>query len=650
MKITGGSIMAAGFVLVAMMGLAAPASAAVPDIAPLAHAELGERTQARITAEGIEATLRVTPSHQCNMAMAWQDANAQPATSCDVAQLVVRDLSHPQSSAHTFVLSPYGQDSGYGYMKMALYRLDAASSVPQVMVSAYTGGAHCCEVSSLFGQMPDGTWRETPLGQNDGDGPPTIVDAAHDGTAEILGSDQSFLYTFASYAGSVAPVVLQRYHAGTLETVTRDPAYRPFLVRQLADMQKNWMKEDQPEPNGFLAYYVATMANIGEFGQGWRYMLAHADPTPDDTFGISACDIRQAEPRACTPAELKPVPFPQGLAFFLQKNGYITAAQAGAVPMVLLAGQDAAPVSGYRPDFSCVPPPEHNGVAVMLCHDSEAARHELLFDQVYYALRQQVGREGWKALRQQVIMDENAVNQGCGLPVPGPTDQSVPENGAACYGTAMDRLADAYRQQLKGAALEESRRPLDIHIALQQKLVELGYLPAGTVADGVYGEATRDAITAWQRATQRPETSGFLSDADAQALLPADPATSPAGGMPVAAAAPAPAQPAAVSPAGRPGLGLFGFGIGVVLLVGVFGAGLYFLPFGVACMRDSTGKGGILAVNVFFGWTLLGWVTALVMAVSFETRADHELRRQAMLRILSNGTAPDNGQQGSPGT
>ncbi|MDT8872601.1 hypothetical protein RAA17_19240 [Komagataeibacter rhaeticus] len=50
--------------------------------------------------------------------------------------------------------------------------------------------------------MPDGTWKETDLGQSDGDGTPTIVDAAHDGRAEIQEVDPAFLYTFASYAGS----------------------------------------------------------------------------------------------------------------------------------------------------------------------------------------------------------------------------------------------------------------------------------------------------------------------------------------------------------------------------------------------------------------------------------------------------------------
>ncbi|MDT8872599.1 peptidoglycan-binding domain-containing protein [Komagataeibacter rhaeticus] len=177
----------------------------------------------------------------------------------------------------------------------------------------------------------------------------------------------------------------------------------------------------------------------------------------------------------------------------------------------------------------------------------------------------------------------------------------------------MDRLTERYRQRLGGTALEEARRPLDTHIALQRRLVELGYLPAGTVADGVYGEATREAIATWQRTTHRPETDGFVSDADAQVLLPPAVMASagPAGNaQPAASAAPAPVAttPATTAPARRADLRLFGFGIGVILVMAVFGTCLYFLPFGIACLRDSTGKGVSLpSISSLAGRCWAGW-------------------------------------------
>jgi Superinfection immunity protein/Short C-terminal domain len=58
-------------------------------------------------------------------------------------------------------------------------------------------------------------------------------------------------------------------------------------------------------------------------------------------------------------------------------------------------------------------------------------------------------------------------------------------------------------------------------------------------------------------------------------------------------------------------------GAGALLLVIlVF---LYFIPTGVAFARGTSLRVGALVVNVFFGWTIIGWVIALVMAVTGST-------------------------------
>lgn len=605
-------------------GAAAQAASRHADVTPLAYAALQGQV-ATVTAHGVTASLTVGASRQCGAPMVWQPAEPQPAAQCKVARLIIKNTTGQAHQAASFLLSPYGVEAGMSHFEMALYQLDASSSVPQVMVAAYTGGAHCCEVASLFGQMPDGTWRETPLGQNDGDSLPTVVDAAHNGTAQIEQFDQSFLYTFASYAGSYAPLVLLRYQAATLDNVTRDALYRPYLAERLKGAQKDWVTSGRSEPNGFLAYYVATNANMGTFAPSWRYMMAHKDTPTDSMFGISECDLKPEGHKACTKAEQKALPYPQGLALFLVKTGYISAQQAQAA----LSGRtEEAPapsrVAGqYKPDFSCMPPPQQNGVAVMLCQNSDAARHELQFDQVYYALRKQVGPDGWKGLKQEVILDENAANESCGLPIPGQGDQSVPDGAAACYGAAMERLADKYRVRLKGipAAEEEAARSIDTHIALQQKLIDLGYLPAGTVADGVYGESTRTAIETWQRVTHRPEVTGFLSQADATALLPAvtqDQATPVEQPAPTAqgAALGMAAQQPAVSAASVVSGQRYIWNVLLVAVVGVLALALYMLPFAVACLRDAPKKGVILALTVLLGWTCVGWIGALLLALA----------------------------------
>jgi hypothetical protein len=41
---------------------------------------------------------------------------------------------------------------------------------------------------------------------------------------------------------------------------------------------------------------------------------------------------------------------------------------------------------------------------------------------------------------------------------------------------------------------------------------------------------------------------------------------------------------------------------------------LYFLPWAVAATRGRPNTGGVFLVNLLVGWTLIGWIAALVMA------------------------------------
>lgn len=49
-------------------------------------------------------------------------------------------------------------------------------------------------------------------------------------------------------------------------------------------------------------------------------------------------------------------------------------------------------------------------------------------------------------------------------------------------------------------------------------------------------------------------------------------------------------------------------------LVLVIAIGFYFLPTIVAVVRKVTNQGSVAVINLFFGWTLIGWVVALALA------------------------------------
>ncbi|WP_025828745.1 peptidoglycan-binding domain-containing protein [Acetobacter okinawensis] len=171
----------------------------------------------------------------------------------------------------------------------------------------------------------------------------------------------------------------------------------------------------------------------------------------------------------------------------------------------------------YLPDFSCTVDHSKDSIATLLCENSDAARHELIFDQTYYALRQIVGKDGWKALRQEVLNDENTLAECIASPEVGNT-LNIPKADPACYITHMDNLTDKYKARLSGSSLEEANRPIDEHITLQQNLIDLGFLKQNQGADGVYGEGTRSAILKWQQSNATLIADGFISDADAEKI------------------------------------------------------------------------------------------------------------------------------------
>lgn len=192
----------------------------------------------------------------------------------------------------------------------------------------------------------------------------------------------------------------------------------------------------------------------------------------------------------------------------------------------------AAPhIVSYHPDFDCSRVSQSDTIAVMLCQNSDAAKHELMFDQTYYALRQVVGKSGWKSLKREAIADQEFAD--C-LNNVGQVNVSQPTADPACYIEKIDSITAKYQKRLHGGALEEAQRPIDEHIFLQQRLVDLHYLPAGTVADGVYGEATRKAIIAWEQDHNISPADGFLSNAAAALLITGVPATDNASTFPPA--------------------------------------------------------------------------------------------------------------------
>lgn len=59
--------------------------------------------------------------------------------------------------------------------------------------------------------------------------------------------------------------------------------------------------------------------------------------------------------------------------------------------------------------------------------------------------------------------------------------------------------------------------------------------------------------------------------------------------------------------------------MGIIILLFIMLV-IYFIPTFVASDRKTLNKEQVMVVNLFLGWTLLGWVIALAMAYSHKTK------------------------------
>jgi len=72
----------------------------------------------------------------------------------------------------------------------------------------------------------------------------------------------------------------------------------------------------------------------------------------------------------------------------------------------------------------------------------------------------------------------------------------------------------------------------------------------------------------------------------------------------------------------------------------IVGIGLYPLPTLIAAAREKThGAAGVFLLNIFLGWTLIGWLVAFIWACSGRTAAeDHRDDNPIMVGTLSSLT------------
>jgi hypothetical protein len=186
------------------------------------------------------------------------------------------------------------------------------SGTPEVIVETFSGGAHCCTSAFIYTKR-QGKFQVVETGPKDGGGV-GYQDLDGDGTIELISKDQSFYYAFSAYAFSFPPSQIFSLKDGKLVDTTRNyPRYlRAELQRMFAAIER--LTREDGQINGVLAGYVAQKALLGEFDQGWQFMLARYDRKSD--WGLVTYDQQGKEVSRYRD-------FPTALRAHLRRYGYL---------------------------------------------------------------------------------------------------------------------------------------------------------------------------------------------------------------------------------------------------------------------------------------------------------------------------------------
>ena len=150
--------------------------------------------------------------------------------------------------------------TGLTTASLRLVDLDGAGE-REVLVEAYTGGAHCCWVLNAYGW--DGR-RYSRRHVDTGNAGYVLRDLGRGPAPEVVSGDNRFAYLFTAYAASSWPLRVYAYRGGSFAVVTRAfPAALREHERGLWADYTRTRRHRAEDVRGILAAWAADMCLLG---------------------------------------------------------------------------------------------------------------------------------------------------------------------------------------------------------------------------------------------------------------------------------------------------------------------------------------------------------------------------------------------------
>jgi hypothetical protein len=186
-------------------------------------------------------------------------------------------LTVTRSGARTFDGDPFaGGDCADGGCSLAplggsplrVVDLDG-DGAPEVLLDAFTGGAHCCQLTQILRM---GTGGEVRQERNWADPGYRLRDLDADGRPEFVTADAAFGYEFAAFAFSLSPVRVLDWRAGRFANRTR--AFPGTVRADLISLRRalRSLRRKHLPTRGAIAAITADLYSLGRAADARAYL------------------------------------------------------------------------------------------------------------------------------------------------------------------------------------------------------------------------------------------------------------------------------------------------------------------------------------------------------------------------------------------